>query len=304
MSLAEATEFLEQLHPTAPEPPPRVDRRHCYTIGVDEPIFDSVRADYGDFDRWYERCQRGQREALVVEADGSLAAICILKDEDDDEYGLPGNRLKLCTFKVAESQRRQRLGALLLKAALDNAARRHLSGLYVTVFDKHTELIRLFEDHGFVVSPHVTKEGELVMWRSLVPPPAAINELHPFEFNRRYGPWHLNTDVPIYVVPIQPHWEERLFPEGALQLGLFGDNAACGNGLRKAYLSRASTQQLASGDLLLFYRSQDEQAVRFVCVVEETLRSSDHLRLASFVGTRTVYSEEDACRAGDRLVHD
>ena len=292
-SLAEATEFLEQLYPSAPEPPPRVDKRPCYAIDVSEPIFATLRDDYGNFDRWFtESCQRGQREAFVVDGEDGLAAICILKDEDDDEYGLPPKRLKLCTFKVNEAQRRQRLGPLLLKAALDNAVRRRLSGLYVTAYDKHTELIALFADHGFEVLPEVTGDGELVMWRSLVPPPEAVAELSPFEFNRHYGPRLLNADVPIHLVPIKPQWEERLFPEGTVQLGLFADNAACGNGLRKAYLSRASTQQLTGGDLLLFYRSQT-QVIRFVCVVEGTLRTNDYLRLASFVGTRTVYSARE-----------
>src|SRR5689334_20848691 len=125
----------------------------------------------------------GQRDAFVIEGEGSLAGLCILKDEDDEEYGLPLRRLKLCTVKVAEPHRRQRYGALLIKAALDNAVRRGRTGLYVTVFDRHWELIRLLEDLGFEIAPQVTKLGELVMWRPLVPPQDALTELDAFEFN-------------------------------------------------------------------------------------------------------------------------
>ena len=293
VSLAEAIEQLEQLHPPAPQPPPNVEIRPCYSIDLEDPIFESLRSDYPDFDSWFANsCQLGGREALVIDGGVSLAGICILKDEDDSEYGLPSQRLKLCTVKVAEPHRRQRFGALLLKAALDNADGRGRTGLYVTVFPHHAELIRLLEDHGFEVTQQLTNLNELVMWRSLVPPPEAASELDGFEFNRRYGPRHLKLDVPIHIVPIQPRWEERLFPEGRVQLELT-PVPACGNDLRKAYLSNAGTQQLMRGDLVLFYRSSDEQSVRFVAVVEDTLRSSDAAEIFSFVGTRTVYTAEE-----------
>lgn len=294
LSLAEAIELLDQLHPPAPEPPPLVELRACYSIRLDDPIFESIRDDYDGFDNWFrDNCQAGQREAFVIDGGDSLAGICILKDEDDEEYGLPAGRLKLCTVKVAEPHRRQRYGPLLVKAALDNAVRRGRTGLYVTVFDHHPELIRLLVDLGFEIAPQVTELGELVLWRSLVPPPDASIELDGFEFNRRYGPHHLKLDVPIHIIPIQPQWEERLFPEGRRQLELIGENAACGNDLRKAYLSRAGTLQLERGDLVIFYRSGDERAVRFVAVVEDTLRSADASEIVSFVGTRTVYTADE-----------
>jgi GNAT superfamily N-acetyltransferase len=294
ISLAEAVELLDQLHPPAPQPPPLVELRQCYALDLGDPIFESIRGDYEGFDDWFKNsCQLEGREAFVIDGGRSLAGICILKDEDDDEYGLPSRRLKLCTVKVAEPHRRQRYGALLIKAALDNAISRSRTGLYVTVFDRQPELIRLLEDHGFEITQQVTELGELIMWRSLVAPPEAAAELDGFEFNRRYGPHNLKLDVPVHVVPIQPHWEERLFPEGRIQLELLTANAACGNDLRKAYLSNANTQQLNRGDLILFYRSTDERAVRFIAVVEDTLRTSDAAEIVRFVGTRTVYTADE-----------
>jgi len=100
-------------------------------------------------------------------------------------------------------------------------------------------------------------------------------------------------DMPMRVIPIQPRWEERLFPEGKYQLELLGEPVACGNGLRKAYLSRSLNRRVRRGDLILFYRSRDLQRIRFVGVVEDTLASANHLDLARFVGTRTVYSVEE-----------
>jgi ribosomal protein S18 acetylase RimI-like enzyme len=295
LSLAQAVELLDAMHPEAKAPPPLVQLAPCYQIALSDPIFDSIRDDYPGFDDWFtDKCQRAHRGAFVIRGeDESIAGLCILKDEDDDEYGLPRRRLKLCTVKVAESYRGQRLGELLVKAALDNAIERDRSGLSVTVLDKHTELLGLLADLGFENVGERTDLDEVVLFRSLKPSPKALAELSAFEFNRRYGPRLLNTSVPIHVVPIQPQWEERLFPEGKLQLDLLHTYAACGNGLRKAYLSRSFNRQVQVGDILLFYRSSDLQAVRFVAVVEDILVSPDHLEIARFVGTRTVYSVKE-----------
>ena len=118
-------------------------------------------------------------------------------------------------------------------------------------------------------------------------------EFDGFEFNRRYGPHALRLDVPIHILPIQPRWEDRLFPEGREQEELFSQYYACGNGIRKAYLSQARSRSVAPGHLLLFYRSWDYRAVRFVAVVEDAITSSDAQTIAAFVGTRTVYRAED-----------
>lgn len=294
-SLALAVELLDVLYPEPGRPPPRVERMKCYQLSLSDSIFGSIREDYEGFDLWFvQKCQRSHRDAFVVGGDdGAIAALCILKDEDDGEYGLPRRRMKLCTLKVAETFRGQRLGELLVKAALQEAITRGLAGLSVTVFNKHIDLITLLTDLGFEDTERTTGLGERVLFRSVVPPAGAAEELGGFEFNRRYGPHALRLDVPIHIVPIQPRWEERLFPEGREQVELFSDYYACGNGIRKAYLSRAQSRSVASGDLLLFYRSQDYRAVRFIAVVEDTLTSADPQAITASVGTRTVYRAED-----------
>ena len=54
LSLAETIELLDQLYPPAPEPPPLVQLRPCYSISLSDPIFDSIRAEYDDFDKWFK----------------------------------------------------------------------------------------------------------------------------------------------------------------------------------------------------------------------------------------------------------
>jgi ribosomal protein S18 acetylase RimI-like enzyme len=295
LSLARAVELLDVLYPEPGQPPPRVERKKCYRLALTDPIFDSIRVDYAAFDSWFtENCQRGHRDAFVVGGtDGGIAALCILKDEDDDEHGLPRRRMKLCTLKVAEAARGQRLGELLVKAALLDAIERGLSGLSLTVYEKHTDLISMLTELGFADTGATTSLGERVLFRSVTPPPGAELQFDGFEFNRRYGPHAVRVDVPIHILPIQPRWEERLFPEGREQAELFSQYYACGNGIRKAYLSQARSRAIAPGDLLLFYRSWDYRAVRFVAVLEDAITSSDAQTIAAFVGTRTVYRAED-----------
>jgi ribosomal protein S18 acetylase RimI-like enzyme len=298
VSLAVAVELLDLLHPEPGVPPsPLVELRPCYLIQLTDPIFDSIRADYSpDFDTWYvNHCQLSHRNALVIPAgdDGALAGLCILKDEDDDEYGLPRRRLKLCTLKVAEPYRGERLGELLIKAALDDAIGRHRSGLSITVLDDHSDLIGLLTDLGFENTGERTPMGEIVFFRSIDPPEGAAAALDPFELNRLYGPRVLNANVPMHVIPIQPRWEDRLFPEGRFQLDLLGNYAACGNGIRKAYLSHAKSRRVLRGDIVLFYRSTAARQVRFIAVVEASFASSANLELSRFVGTRTVYTAEE-----------
>jgi ribosomal protein S18 acetylase RimI-like enzyme len=295
-SLVEAVEFLDAIYPEPKTPPPLVELVPCYQLSVRDPIFESIREDYDGFDEWFgQKCQLGQRNAYVIRGDDEqvLAALCILKDEDESEYGLPMRRMKLCTLKVAEPYRGQRLGELLIKAALEDAVARKLNGLSVTVFEHHEALLGLLFDLGFAQVDARTALNELVLFRSVKPPADALTTLDPFDFNRQYGPWALNLEVPMHIVPIQPRWEERLFPEGTSQLELLGGPAACGNGLRKAYLTRSPNRRVHRGDLALFYRSEDMQAVRFIAVVEDTLASDDYREIARFVGTRTVYTVQE-----------
>lgn len=289
-----AVQILETLHPAPGTPPPRVDRRTCIQLDLADPIFESIRTDYVGFDQWFAKCQKEHRSALVVErlSSGGLEAVCILKEETDHEYELPSPRLKICTLKVAEEGRGQRLGELLIRAVLDEAIASDQEGLSVTVFEKQVELIGLLRDLGFLEVSARTDADELVMWRPVKPPPDGAPELNAFEYHRRYGPSEVRLEVPVHVVPIQPHWDDELFPDGRKRDPLFALSPS-GNGLRKAYLSHAGHRQLRPGDILLFYRSGDCQRVRFVGVVEDTFASRDGAAIVSHVGTRTVYSAQE-----------
>jgi L-amino acid N-acyltransferase YncA len=258
-------------------------------------MFTSLRDDYPGFDQWLEKAAREQRRAWTIEPAGELAGICLWKD-DDDEYQLGGKVMKVSTFKVSNQHRGHRYGDLLLKALFQHLSSNSYDRAWLTVFEKHEELVALIEDFGFErLSGRTTELGELVMVKSLLPD--ENREYGAFEFHQRYGPPALAfSRAPVFVIPIQPQFHRLLFPDyeqqarSSQQPQLPWPQQPFGNALRKAYLSRSGIRDLPSGSTILFYRSADVQGVTSVGVVESTLRSSDPGELAQFANLRTVYS--------------
>jgi hypothetical protein len=94
-----------------------------------------------------------------------------------------------------------------------------------------------------------------------------------------------------------PHFHNTLFPEwerqSATQGELFRPTNTAGNAIRLAYLCHAQTKEMRPGDILVFYRSKDEQAVTSIGVVESYTTLCDADSIASLVKRRTVYSMDE-----------
>jgi hypothetical protein len=77
-----------------------------------------------------------------------------------------------------------------------------------------------------------------------------------------------------------------------------------GNAIRKAYLCHSPSRQLQAGDVVLFFRTHQDQQVRAVGTVEQTLVSADPVRILEFTGRRTVYTPAEVdglCRQAEVL---
>ena len=294
LTIEDAQAFLGTLIDSPQRPPPQVTRQALHSLRRDDPIFESLHDDYADFGGWLERVSREGREAWVIESPGGgYAGICIWKAHDDD-FALGGKVMKVSTFKVSEEHRGRRYGELLLKAAFSELHANRYDHAWLTVFDRHTQLITMLEDFGFERHPERTGIGELVMVKRLRPGDGATHD--PFAYHRRFGP--PAVDIPssngVYVIPIQPRYHSRLFPDHPREPArLLPDDDPFGNALRKAYLSRSAIEPLPSGATILFYRSDDWRAVSAVGVVEQSRRSGDPSEVAAFAGQRTVYSYEE-----------
>jgi L-amino acid N-acyltransferase YncA len=230
---------------SSPNRPPAVHTLRAYELKDGDPIFDSLRADYPDFDAWLQRCKREHREAWVIQPGaGAYVGICIIKPEQSGEFALRGKVLKLSTFKIAEDQRGFGLGELLLKAAFNYAVVNGYDHMYLTTFPKHAELITLMEDFGFESDQAVTEHGEIVLKKHLKPA-ADADRISALDFNVRYGPFALKVrDVPAFVVPILPRFHAALFPEAEVQLELAPGRYTFGNSIRKAYLCNAAIRSI------------------------------------------------------------
>jgi GNAT superfamily N-acetyltransferase len=286
----EALAIVRNLFPPAPAVIPPVRHIKAHLLDETDPIFDSFRADYPEFDDWLRRCKRQHRDAWVVGASQQpLLALTILKREEPAEHGLAGSALKVCSFKVADRARGFRYGELLLRVVFEEAYRAGVQWVYVTVFDRQQDLIRLFSLFGLDQVEARTPLGELVFAKPVHPTDNERAALLPLPFHVRFGPRYVKTGgASLFIVPIRPEYHELLFPDVDPQAGLFPGETTFGNGILKAYLCHAPIRRLAAGDVLVFYRSGSRQA-RAIGVIEETMVSRAPDIISRFVGRRTVY---------------
>lgn len=301
----EVVDVLRRLFDETPPPPPAVKNCLAHELATDDPIWDSFRQDYPGFDDWLRQCRQEHRTAWCINDGDSHAAITIVKPEIRGESHLQGKVLKICSFKVADPFQGRSYGELLLQAIFDFARVNDYDWLYVTVFSHHAYLVTFLRDFGFTDSGRETGLSELVLQKAMKAPDG-VTEDSPLEFHVRYGPHAIRFEgTGKYIVPIQPAFSDRLFPSTPGQQNLFPGTEACGNSIRKAYLCNAATRRIEVGDVLLFYRSQDKQAIQVVGVVEQMVISYDPSTIASAAGKRTVYSYQEIehlCSKGEVLV--
>jgi GNAT superfamily N-acetyltransferase len=300
-----AEDWLKRLHETRLIVLPNIQDTplHSLTPELAEGFFDSLRDGYpatatrDGFDEWFRRKAREDRHAWVYrDGCGALGAICVYHVQHDETLTdagdvLAGAALKLCTFKVGESVRGRKVGELFLKAAFRFATKNGCENIFITAkADSQDYLIRVLKDFGF--DERGTYRGDIV----LVKPHPVIqpgpDDIEPTEYVRKFFP-HFRSDAAIqkFLVPIKPHYHRILFPDyAAVQQGLFAPTGSVGNAIKLAYLCHAPTNSVRPGDVLLFYRSEDEKAVTSIGVVEQFEVSADGAQIASLVSRRTVYS--------------
>lgn len=310
-----AEDWLKRLHETQQVVLPNIQDTplHSLTPELQSTFFDSLRAGYpaadghDGFDEWFRRKAREDRRAWVYRDDnGSLSAICIYQVQSDEVVNdsgavLNGPALKLCTFKVGESVRGRKIGELFLKAAFRYATENQCEHIFLTARPGSQDyLIRVLLDFGFEERGSYRNDAVLVKSHPSTRPP--INGMTPVDYIRRHFPhYRYDNAVQKYLVPIQPHYHETLFPDYVpIQPRLFATTGNTGNAIKLAYLCHAQTKSIQPGDILMFYRTTDEMAVTSLGVVEHFEVSDDGAQIASLVSRRTVYSIEEIDELAER----
>lgn len=303
-----AEDLLRRLHELTHVQLPNIEEMPLYSLTpyLNLDFFDSLRQDYPDFDIWFRDKARVGRNAWVSwESVGhQIGAICIYAQQDNetitkDGLTLRGPALKLCTFNVGASVRGQKIGELFLKAAFRYATLNRLENIFIHgSVNENRLLFQMLEDFGFIyVGQDSGSGGRDAVYLKNHPVRKPSDALSPFDYLKRYFPHFLSgPEIGKFIIPIRPKYHSILFPDYRRserpQLELF-ESTSPGNAIKLAYLCHAQTKQIKPGDVLLFYRSQDERAVTSIGIVENYVTLIDASAIASRVKRRTVYSMDE-----------
>lgn len=277
-----------------------VDDVQPHTLDPVQPFFDSLRADYRDFSGWWDKVVTQRRTCLVMGGGKDIRGLAVLDPQDPEVSGLPGNSVKICTFKIAEANQGRKLGETLLEAVI--ARIRSMGGetCFIEVSPDKEALVMMLREFGFFdLGAKPGALGQLVLGKVLEPRVDDMPPQHPLEYNRRYGPGKRRVDR-AFLVPIVPVFHSMLFPASEPQRSFF--DSTYGNAIRKVYISHSGIKTLGAGDTLLFLRTHERRAVHAIGVVEDTLRTRDLADVLSFAGARTVYRAEELQRMCEKEV--
>lgn len=131
-------------------------------ININDPFFDSLKKDYPGtatstaFPDWFAKKAAEGKEALVFEDEQGIGAFVNIKPGEEEEIKLDDgrvlpfdSRLKITTIKIDDRYRHQRIGEGALGLTLWAWRDLGINEIYVTVFEKHADLIPLLEKYGF-----------------------------------------------------------------------------------------------------------------------------------------------------------
>lgn len=252
------------------------------TMRVDEPFFDSLRADYREFDEWYARVAHEGRKAWIVASESvNIAALCVYKVEaegewiNDDGETLPDRFLKLCTFKVQDVG--IRYGERLLYTAFNYALLNDLSAVYVQIRQgRHQRLSALLQDFGFREKGCYKRDKSYVKYMrpDVEKVKNCLTEMQRFDYAVDYYPYHIDgPTVRKFIVSLTESAHDALFPDAKIQLlalpsedrPVIGDAHA----IRKTFLHVGFMASMRPADLLFFYVKGSYGQVDCMGIVED-----------------------------------
>lgn len=235
----------------------KVDFAH---VDLQDSFFNSFREDYNGFDKWFNK--KSDEVAYVCYSNNILSAFLYIKVEDENEnyadikptFGKK-KRLKIGTLKVASNG--FKIGERFLKIIFDNALQYGVAEIYVTIFDKRPEQIRLIsllEEWGFqYFGIKSTSTGEEKVFTRNFDRTQEVDSENP----KKTFPF-ISKSNKIFIVPIYPEYHTELFPDSILKNESplnFSENEPHRNSLSKVYISRSRLKNLKSGDIIVFYRT-------------------------------------------------
>jgi len=268
-------------------------------VNIADPFFDSFRAEYDGFDRWFAR--KSQEPAYVCFAGQGVVAFLYLKVEDQREpypdivpTFVARRRLKIGTLKVELNG--FKLGERFLKVVFDNALVQRVDEIYVTIFPRSVlqqRLIQLLEDFGFYL--HGEKRNsygtERVYARDMTSRFDADEPCKTFPF--------VGRSARVFLVPIYPEYHTELLPDSILKTESpvdFVEQFPHRNAIRKVYVSRSIFRGLRPGDTVIFYRTggKYKSVVTTLGIVEAIhVDIRDEEQFIRLCRQRSVFTDEE-----------
>lgn len=276
-----------------------VRKEHFGNIIIDDPFFDSFKADYPEFKEWFNKKADEVAYVCLSETNDVLAFLYVKRERADENYGditpafAARNRLKIGTLKVASNG--YKLGERFLKIVFDNALRNKVDEIYVTLFhnsEEHDRLIGLLLDWGFEYygEKKNSPTNELVFVKDFRPVPDV-------EFPKKTYPF-ISLNRRFFIVPIYPEYHTELLPDSILNNESpqdFIENEPHRNAIQKVYISRSFRRDLLPGDIILFYRTGGlyKSVITTVGVVESTIDGlQDETEFIKQCRKRSVFSDK------------
>lgn len=294
---------------------PALKNDFVYNLSIHDPFFDSLKKEYNSFEDWFIKIAKKGRKCYVhYKADGEIGALLIYKIEDETLDSTPvmakKKRLKLSTFKVSHVG--NKIGELFIKLAVNYARVNNVNELYLThyVTDDVDYLVELIEDYGFKKKSVLNQTGEGIFLKKLEVADESVAHLNPVDISKTFYPTYYDgKTIKKFIIPIQPKLHDKLFTDynrrrrgggerrkgrqpSLIEFG--GQFIVEGNTIKKSYICNAISKKISSGDILLFYRSEDEKAITSIGIVEKIyqgMQSSDDI--IHQVGKRSVYSNSE-----------
>lgn len=274
-----------------------LDLKPFYNIDINDGFFDTLKDDYSGFENWFEKKKRDSKAYVSYKEGGGLGSFLSLKIEEEmEDYSIFNDpfvakkRVKVSTMKVSDTGKR--IGETFIKIMVEYALKNSIDEIYITVFSKQEHLINLLIEYGF----------SYCTFKNTLDSCGNINKENVYV--KKIGlcdgkfPTLKTENSNFFIVPIRPEYHELLFGESEIkhQLNIFEPygEVSCSNSIKKAYLSSKEFKMINSGDILFFYKSNDDKSLTNVGVVDQIYIKSDFESFEEFkskVKKRTVYDD-------------
>ena len=215
----------------------KFERKKFNECDINDSFFDSLKSDYPNFINWYNN--HPNRDVYVNQDTNGIRALLILKDDEQEKIKLKDNslpqksRIKICTLKLNENVRSQRLGEGSIGIALWHWQKRPENEIYVTVFPKQEQLIDLLLKFGFRDIGEF-QNGEHLFMKSK----ENINKSTPYEM----FPYIDFSSEKFGILPVEDRYHDCLFPYSELKNSeLYESDMAVSNGITKVFVATPCT---------------------------------------------------------------